>query len=93
MLLRITYTCMSQPKDTSSPVSSKQRESRGTLNKSTIFTGLVLFLGLSWILSQSAFIRKIKQHFPSTAEEEQGKMSNKRTVGYFVCPLLAVWVS
>jgi hypothetical protein len=52
------------------------------ISKSTIFTGLLLFLGLSWILSQTTVVHKFKQHFPSTTEEE---MSNKRTVGYFVC--------
>jgi hypothetical protein len=74
--LRILLHCMSStPKDTRS---KPQR-----INKSTIFTGLLLFLGLSWILSQTTAVHKFKPHFPNTAEEE---MSNKRTVGYFVCP-------
>lgn len=73
--LRNLLHCMSStPKDS--------RLKRQSINKSTIFTGLLLFLGLSWILSQTTVVHKFKQHFPGSTGEE---MSNKRTVGYFVC--------
>jgi len=73
----------STPKDTAIQSKPESNDRKQGVSKSTLLTGLLLFLGLSWFLSQSAFVHKIKQHFPSTTEGE-GKMNGKRTVGYFV---------
>lgn len=83
---------MSHPQFKDTNTNTKTRENKGRISKSTLFTGLLLFLGLSWISSQSIVIHKFRQHFPATIERPEGKMS-KRTVGYFVCSLYSPYIS
>ena len=90
--LYIQYTCMSTTSPESTQPLIKQTrlqkneadlKAKGNISKSTIFLSLFVFLGLSWILSQTGIVHHtIRQHFPNTVE----KMSNKKTVGYFVSP-------
>lgn len=64
------------------PHSQKKRSGTDILSFKVVVTGLLVFLGISYILAQTTtFGRHLTSHLPHLITD---KMSGKRTVGYFV---------